>query len=137
MKSFFGFENIVGDTDSVDSIKRQVNERRSLLYSYDKSLLEKTDIKLDFNSFDTAPDGRFEISYKDIDFECFFKRNTDSDSLYVVLNGYRSAGQNEPTFKRWSYYKFIGGNLLNIDDPMTRIYTDLGLGWYYGTKDEC
>lgn len=76
--------------------------------------------------------GRIDIEYQRIKFECFFyyRQNTP---LYVFLNG--ALTQQRPQFSRWSYYKFVDGSILNIADPMYRMYEELVLGWYYGNKD--
>lgn len=134
--NFSDLMSITGNTDDCLHLKKKADELRKSLCSYDKSLLEKRNLRLDMGNLSNAPDGRFVIPYKGIDFDCLFKRNTATGKLYVIFNGYREAGQSEPTFKRWSYYKYLDGGMLNIDDPMCKLHHDLGLGWYYGTDDE-
>lgn len=138
MQKYAEMKNIIGDYKSTDNVKIAADLFRKKLFSYDKYLLQETDICIDSTGYKEAPDGRFVISHKGVDFDCLFHRNRDnSDILYVILSGARTAGNSQPTFKRWSYYNFMDGHMLNIDDPMCRIHKNLSLGWYYGTKTEC
>lgn len=130
------FKDLENDYDDALRIKKKTDQVRSKLYSYDKKLLNPTNIKLNFKNFYNAPDGRFDIIYKNINFECLFKRKNDSETLYVFLNGARPAGDSKPLFARWSYYKYLNGSILNIDDPMCKINKELKIGWYYGNNDE-
>lgn len=67
-------------------------------------------------------------------FDLLFKAKC-SKKLYVIFSGSRNSGEKLPIFRRWSYYKFIPGNVLCIADPMLRKFNELNLGWYYGVKD--
>lgn len=118
------------------TLKSKLDEQRKTLCTYDTTLLENKNIRLKIDALSNAPDGRFVIPYKGVDFDCLFKRNALSDKLYVFFSGYRKSGESEPTFKRWSYYNYIEANMLNIDDQMCKLYPKLGLGWYYGTDEE-
>lgn len=122
---------LVGD----NSLNEEIEKFRMDMFHYDKNLLTDTDIKLSLKEFNNAPDGRFIIPYKTIDFDCLFKRDHVSNRLYVIFNGSRPANSS-PVFKRWSYYKYMNGSMLNIDDPMYKLYRKLVLGWYYGTETE-
>lgn len=137
MQKYLGFANAVGKSDSFNNVKNETDSFRNDLYKYDRSLLENTGLKIEYDDLDKVPDGRFSISYKGVDFDCMYKRNTDSDTLYVVFSGTRPANAEEPTFKRWSYYAYMDGSMLNIDDPMCMQNKKLTLGWYYGTENKC
>ena len=135
MKKILPMENIrallVGDK----SLNEEIDNFRMDLLQRDENLLIDTDIKLNFKEFKNAPDGRFVISYKTIDFDCLFKRNHESNRLYVIFSGGRPENSS-PIFGRWSYYKYMNGSMLNIDDPMCKLNRKLRLGWYYGTETE-
>lgn len=136
MKRFLEMQKITGGRDNSNDFGKRVDDARAKILSRDKTLLEQTDVRLDFGQFNGAPDGRFIIVNHNVDFECLFKRNKESDTLYVFFSGSRQPRNPEPTFKRWTYYNYLDGSVLCIDDPMCRLYPDLSLGWYYGTKDE-
>lgn len=100
----------------------------------DKSLLQ-IQKKIEYNNIldEDVPNGRFVIQYNNVDFDCFyFHRNCKK--LYVLLNGSRPVGTS-PVFKRWSWYTFMDGSVLNIDDPMCRDFPNLMLGWYWGSSN--
>ena len=136
MKNLSKLQAIRSNHSDLSYIRDRADIFRKELFSYDKGLLAETDVILNFEDFGNAPDGRFTISHKNVDFDCFYKRNKESDRLYVFFSGARAQSDPNPIFKRVSYYNFMSGSMLNIDDPMCRIYPKLGLGWYYGTKDE-
>ena len=136
MKKLSKIQAIRARSSDFSYLREQADIFRSDLFSYDKSLLDETGVILNFEDFGNAPDGRFTIPYKSVDFDCFFKRNKESDRLYVLFSGARTSKDPNPLFKRVSYYNFLDGSMLNIDDPMCRIYPQLDLGWYYGTKEE-
>lgn len=69
----------------------------------------------------------------------FFLYKKDSPKLYVVLGGARTSNGKKrdiPYFNRWSYYEFLDGSLLVVEDPMFYKYSELLLGWFYGTQNE-
>lgn len=134
---FIDLYNVTANPNDPMEMKNKIDKIRKSLCTHDKSLLENKNVHLSFENLSNAPDGRFDISYKEINFECLFKRKENSKKLYVFFSGWRKPNQNEPTFKRWSYYKYFDGSMLNIDDPMCKLYPQLGLGWYYGTADAC
>lgn len=139
MKKSLKLYDIISGYDNVNDVTKSVEltrKARKDLYSYDKALLEATDLRYDYDEFQNIPDGRFVITHRNIDFDCLFKKDNNSDNLYVVFSGARPVGQKGPLFKRWSYYKFMDGSMLNIDDPMYKIYRELHCGWYYGNADE-
>ena len=129
--------NTKESTNNLNSMKNKVNLFRKELYKNDKKFLEETNKIIDINNLYNPPEGRFTIPYKGVEFECLYKKNTESNRLYVIFSGSRKAGNIQPTFKRWSYYKYMDGSMLNIDDPTCKLYKELVLGWYYGTKNEC
>lgn len=109
--------------------------RRKELYNKDKSLLKNKDIVILPENIDTAENGRLTIRYKNTGYECFYYRKDTSDRLYVFFSGARKTGGVLPILKRWTYYSYIDGTLLNIADPMFRDFDDLKLGWYYGNDE--
>ncbi len=113
-------------------IIKEVDNKRIKMLKPDESLLYENNIIVDLEKIEEIPNGRFNIEYKGILFECVFHYKPE-EVLYVILNG--ALTQKVPEFSRWSYYKFLSGSMLNISDPMYRIYDDLKLGWYYGNKE--
>lgn len=77
--------------------------------------------------------GSFKLIHRNIEWDIFINQKK-SKNLYIILGGSRPKGSGA-TFKRWSWCSFMDGNMLNIDDPMYKIYPELTLGWYYG--DDC
>lgn len=66
--------------------------------------------------------------------------NKTKKRLFVFLSGGREPSNNGfkdklPRFKRWSFYKYLDGDTLVIDDPMYRDWPDLQIGWFYGDKN--
>ena len=118
-----------------ESLKRSIDKFRMDSFQYDENLLIDTDIKLNFHDFKNAPNGRFFIPYKNIDFDCLFKKNHESNRLYVLFSGARQENM-PPVFTRWSYCMYVNGSMLNIDDPMCKLNQKLELRWYYGTETE-
>lgn len=115
--------------DDIDFAERVDNQRKSIYYS-EKSFLEREGETYTYDTWNTLPNGRIGILYEDWQFECLFHRK--NGPLYVILNGALSG--NKPEFKRWSYYNFLPGSMLNIADPMYYQFKDLKLGWYYGDE---
>lgn len=136
VKKLLKIGDIQPESANLFHLKEQADIFRSEFQSYNKNLLNETNTVLSVDDFGNAPDGRFTISYNNIDFDCFFKRDRNSDRLYIVFSGSRAPGRMQPTFRRWTYHQYMDGSMLNIDDPMCKIYPKLNLGWYYGTKDE-
>lgn len=85
---FFDFYNVSANSHDIMELNNKIKELREFLCTYDKSLLKNNNIYLHFENLSNAPDGRFVIPYKGIDFDCLFKRNTISDKLYVIFNGW-------------------------------------------------
>lgn len=81
---------------------------------------------------------RFAISMNNVRFDCLMTPHPNSaKSLFVIFSGSRNIESDSlPVFKRWSYYRFINSIVLNIADPMFYEYEKLGLGWYYGNREE-
>lgn len=111
---------------------KQISDVRKNIASRDRSFLQTTDVRLNLDNISTIPNGRFRCTYKGINFDMLFNFKPDKP-LIVVLNGFITT--NYPEFKRWSWYPFLQGSMLNIADPMCKEYDDLKLGWYYGNKD--
>lgn len=53
--------------------------------------------------------------------------------LFITLSGARGRSS-EARFSRWSYYTYLNGHMLSFLDPMLSKYSDLLLGWFYGTE---
>ena len=106
--------------------------RHALLYGSDRALLSDTGKVVDLDNLTSVPNGRFSVVVRGIKFDCFFF-SKKSDTLYVVLNGSKTAPP--PEFKRWSWYTAFDGDMLNISDPSYIVNEQLNLGWYYGTKE--
>lgn len=134
IKNMDYFDNM-GDIvyDDYSQFIRNVDINRSNMLEADNSMLsEKTLTIININEDFELSNGRIEINFKGIQFECFFHYKPSS-VLYVFLNG--ALTQRRPQFNRWSYYTFLDGSVLNIADPMYASYEDLILGWYYGNQD--
>ena len=122
--------------DNYTQFIHDVDTCRSDMLNADLNLLQDKglviDIKKEFELFE----GKAVIEYKNIRFDCFLHQKP-SKNLYVFLNAaFPDAGYAHKThFSRWSYYKFMNGNVLNIADPMCQIYEGLRLGWYYGNQN--
>lgn len=99
-------------------------------YTSDKNLLEPGGVYRNQIPNGEFPNGRFIMEYNEVNYECFFF-NKHKKRLYVVLNGARPIGES-PVFKRWSWYTFMDGSYLNIDDPMYEDFPSIKLGWYWG-----
>ena len=113
-----------------------VDDYRNSITLYDLSLLNDSSLELNFDEEDHInfiPNGRFVASINGVRFDCFFY-NKKGLPLCVYLNG--SKTNTYPEFKRWSWYKFINGSMLNIADPMYKDYPNLNLGWYWGNDSE-
>ena len=115
-----------------DSFMKAVDKKRQEMLLVNKNLLTDKKIYFDINKTEKIPNGRFNIIYKKILFECVFHFK-QSQKLYVILNG--ALTMNPPQFSRWSYCSFLDGSMLNLADPMYHIYTGLKLGWYYGSSE--
>ena len=125
----FGFMKDIWFTE-YGSFKDAVDEKRNGMLSADESLLLDNGFYLDLDKAEEIPDGRFHTWQKGILFECVFAYKEER-RLYVILNG--ALTTSPPQFSRWSYYPFLDGCMLNIADPMYRMYDGLKLGWYYGS----
>lgn len=118
--------------DNYDSFLNKIDSERDKIQKKDYGFLNKVTHLEDINSVERIPNGCFSTLYKGINFECFFYYKEEAP-LYVFLNGAKSNEQREkPVFSRWSYYSFLDGSMLNIADPMLKLYPSLKLGWYYG-----
>ena len=85
-------------------------------------------------------DGRYYTEIGSAHIEAFFKKGT-RDYLYVFPDGARTRNQGKdlaplPSFLRWSWYQFTSASVLCLEDPMYYTYSDLKLGWFYGTEEE-
>ena len=116
--------------DDVDFVERVDNQRKSIYYR-ESRFLEQEGETYAWDTWNALPNGRFGVTYEDWRFECLFHRK--KGPLYVILNG--ALIGKKPEFKRWSYYNFLQGSMLNIADPMYYRFKDLRLGWYYGDEN--
>lgn len=120
---------------SYEQFIQDVDMARNDMLKVNPNIISQDPIALELNTAEELPDGRLDIQYGGINWECFF-HNNKKKALYVFLNGAISGeGASVPILKRWSYYKFINGSMLNISDPMYRMNDNLLLGWYYGNKE--
>lgn len=72
--------------EEYESFKETVDEKRKVMSLADKSLLADEDIYLDINKAKNIPNGRLNIVYEKILFECVFHYKA-GEKLYVILNG--------------------------------------------------
>jgi len=80
---------------------------------------------------------RFNVDVGSAHFECLFKEG-NHDWLYVFLGSTTdSSNKGGPeSSHRWSWYPFIEGHSLFIEDPMRFKYPNLIAGWFLGTEGE-
>ncbi|MCQ2070455.1 MAG: alpha/beta hydrolase [archaeon] len=122
----------VKPTDSSEELYDSVEHVRTFIRRKNVNLLS-TPVEPGPLEKGTEMAGRFDETVDGVKFECFMRAGNPGKPLYVFLNG--SIFGKPPEFKRWSYYKYFDGTLLNIADPMYRMYPGLRLGWYWGDKD--
>lgn len=105
-------------------------EKRNDFIHYNKALIEKSQI-VNIDSDEKLPEGRFSTMFRGVKIESFLKK-CDSDCLIVTFDGARTLSGGKiireiPYFPRWSWYPFIDGNYLCIEDPMYYKYDRLKL----------
>ena len=88
----------------------------------------------------TPADGRYFTEIGSAHIEAFLKKGT-RDYLYVFPDGARTRNEGRdlaplPSFLRWSWYYYTAASVLCLEDPMYYTYSDLKLGWFYGTAEE-
>lgn len=135
-------EGLKIDVNNVmDKLIEENQNRRSRIKKYDNGLICENNRRIRYEDLldEHINNGRIKIKYKETEYESIFIRQTSEKiaekKLYVILNGYRPANAGA-VFKRWTWYTFIDGDLLNIDDPMcNKDYPELCLGWYWGNKE--
>lgn len=119
--------------ESYEQFIKDVDLTRNNILQVDCEEIRQEPVTIDIKKIEKLPDGRWNTKYQNIEFECFFHYK-ESDILYVFLSGAITAKNiSLPQFARWSWYKLIQGSMLSIADPMYRQYSQLRLGWYYGT----
>lgn len=127
MDKSIGELDIIDDT-SLFNNSANIGDYKSKL-NVEPQIYEFTELKGDEKN-------RFNVRYKNITFECFLA-NTDMfyNKLFVFFS---SGGRNtsETTFQRISWSSKLKGLCLYIEDPMYKIYGDIGSGWYFGDKKE-
>ncbi|MBR4227364.1 MAG: hypothetical protein IKR86_11520 [Candidatus Methanomethylophilaceae archaeon] len=116
--------------DGLYSLSKIIEQERSQLVSRDYSLLKDNGVTINIEDLCELPLGYFKVKCG-LTFDLFFHPDINSKKLIVFLNGTRTS--NVPEFKRWSYYSQVQANVLNIADPMYRLFENINLGWYYGT----
>lgn len=115
------------------SFKESIDAKRDNFLYIDQSLLnEKLENIDNLDEVTEIHSGRINIRYKEIIFETVINLKK-GDYLYVLLNG--AKGEKVPQFSRWTYHSLFNGSMINIADPMYRIYEELELGWYYGNGE--
>lgn len=130
---------------NLEVILQDYQNFREKYYSYDMKMIEDP-----CKTYDSLSDlgnslhsGRFSLNLRDYRFECFFHNplSITPRFLYVLYDTARKPLKEEskPYFPRWTYFSVmesLEGAMLCIEDPMLYRYTDLRLGWYYGTQKE-
>lgn len=133
---FFGdvypFMKAIVFEDSQDEFIQSVENRRKILHQKDIGLLKKKSRKTYTLNNLVLQEGQTAIKHGGFVFDCVFKYQPGP--LYVILNGGLTG--KIPEFKRWTYYKYIRGSMLNIADPMYHIFPRLKVAWYYGDEEE-
>lgn len=129
-------KRIKGFSSDYTELQKYSNDCRNELLSYDRSLISSScDVSTPIDSYDEVKAGRVIIKCFNTDYHCFINCKKKGLPLYVMLNG--TVTGNYPEFKRWSWYPFIDGNLINIADPMYIKYDKkINLGWYWGHSVE-
>lgn len=107
-----------------------IDARRDRLYSRDKTFLRDTGRSYQINNIELI-DGYFVVHHKGWHYDCLLHQK--NGPLFVILNAALSG--TVPEFKRWTYYQFLPGSMLNIADPMYRAHKALKLGWWYGDEE--
>ena len=75
---------------------------------------------------------RINIISHDVLFECIFSNvYRGYDKLYVFFS-HGGGRSNESLFHRWTWYRYLPGITIHIEDPMYKIYPNLKTGWFYG-----
>ncbi len=121
--------------ESYEQLLREIDAARAEMVYVDHNEIKQEPQILDLDNIKSLPDGRWDVVWETVKFECFF-HGKKSTKLYVFLNGaITGTGATVPMFRRWSYYKFVDGSVINISDPMYRMYDKLKLGWYYGSEE--
>lgn len=122
----------VRPTDDPDELYGSVEHVREFIRRRNTNLLS-TPVEPGPVVKGTEMAGTFKETVDGVEFECFLRAGNPGKPLYVFLNGSRTG--KPPEFKRWSYYKYFDGTVLNIADPMYRLHPEMSLGWYWGTED--
>ena len=126
------FESYSSMRAELDNQYNRINSRDYTIDNSKIQIIDYSDIAMD------KCHDRFIVKLDDILFQCLMTKplsNQGNDSLFVIFGGSKAKDTPYPGFFRWSYYKFIDCYVLNIADPMFQEYSDLTLGWYYGTKN--
>ncbi|WP_400230330.1 hypothetical protein [Methanomethylophilus alvi] len=117
---------------SLDSIQENVALIRQKRDKKDYTLLKKSTVPNIEDLSKTTNGCHYSIT-DGIRIDYFFYKKTDNAPLYIFFNG--SLSGDIPEFKRWSYYNYLDGYILNIADPMYYANPGLGLGWYWGDEN--
>ena len=121
-----------------DELLENIDSKRKQYTIKDYTIINDSNVKININDINEIPEGRFEVLCHDVAFDCLYK-SSSSKRMFVFLNGGGvSPSAVLPIFKRWSYYKYLDGCILNIADPMYKKYKGqkLDTAWYYGSEDE-
>ena len=121
----------MNDIQITDWVKKELGANRFKMFDHNERYLNDSGLTVDVEHISNFPQGRFKLNFKGKTFDVFFNYKPQKP-LYVFLNGWLV--DSYPEFKRWYWYTFIEGSVLNIADPMLLDHNDLRLGWYYGSK---
>lgn len=118
---------------------RELDIRRAKLYKAQFPISKNPEERDQIVSIDDIEEdlgsGEYRFSEKGIIFQCLIQRK-DSDALYVFLNGAAGTAKKPgKSYHRWSWGNLINASIVNILDPMYDEYSELPIGWYWGTED--
>lgn len=116
-----------------DSSFNELDIIRKEMFSYNKSLVENESIYFDINNIKEIRTGRYNTDIEDAHFE-IFANIKKSDKLIIILGAGQGKHRIKPRFIRWSWYPFMDGSVICIEDPMyyNPKFQELKLGWFFG-----
>lgn len=119
--------------DKNKEFKDVIDRKRNIIYNYDKTILNNKKI-INPKNFNFS--SQFEIIIDNIKYSGLFI-DGGNKKLYVTFPAAQDDKRDKKILPRWSYYNFLDGSLLIINDPMKDKYQNLEIGWYYGNSNFC